>query len=64
MNGTLTGLKVIELAAIGPVPFAAMMMADMGAEIIRIDRIPAASGSGDSSPTFENRGRISVSSGD
>lgn len=61
MNGTLSGLKVIELAAIGPVPFSAMMMADMGAEIIRIDRIPAAFGSGDSSPTFENRGRISVS---
>lgn len=61
MNGTLNGLKVIEIAAIGPVPFAAMMMADMGAEIIRIDRIPVISGDGDASPSFENRGRISIS---
>ena len=38
MAGPLTGLRVIELAGIGPGPFAAMMLADMGAEVLRVDR--------------------------
>jgi alpha-methylacyl-CoA racemase len=38
MPGPLTGLKIIELVGLGPCPFAAMMLADMGAEVIRIDR--------------------------
>ncbi|MNZ44743.1 Formyl-coenzyme A transferase [compost metagenome] len=38
MAGPLTGVKVVEMNAIGPAPFAAMMLADMGAEVIRIDR--------------------------
>jgi alpha-methylacyl-CoA racemase len=37
--GPLAGLKVIEMAAIGPVPFCAMMLSDMGAEVVRIDRL-------------------------
>lgn len=36
--GTLTGVKVVEFAGIGPGPFCCMMLADMGAEVIRIDR--------------------------
>jgi crotonobetainyl-CoA:carnitine CoA-transferase CaiB-like acyl-CoA transferase len=36
--GPLAGIKVIEIAGIGPGPFAAMMLADMGAEVLRIDR--------------------------
>ncbi|MFJ1471484.1 CaiB/BaiF CoA transferase family protein [Massilia orientalis] len=39
-NGPLNGLRVIELVGIGPCPFAAMMLADMGADVIRIDRKP------------------------
>ena len=38
MAGPLAGLRIIELAGIGPGPFAAMMLADHGAEVIRIDR--------------------------
>lgn len=38
MNGPLAGLTVIEFAGIGPGPFAAMMLADHGASVIRIDR--------------------------
>jgi alpha-methylacyl-CoA racemase len=38
MPGPLAGIKVIEMVGIGPCPFAAMMLADMGAEVIRIDR--------------------------
>jgi hypothetical protein len=36
--GPLAGYKVVELAGIGPGPFCAMMLADMGAEVLRIDR--------------------------
>jgi alpha-methylacyl-CoA racemase len=37
-SGPLVGVKVVELAAIGPVPFAGMVLADLGAEVIRVDR--------------------------
>jgi len=36
--GPLAGLKVIEIAGIGPGPFCAMMLADMGADVVRVDR--------------------------
>ncbi len=36
--GPLTGIKIVELAGIGPGPFCGMMLADMGAEVIRVDR--------------------------
>jgi alpha-methylacyl-CoA racemase len=39
-HGPLQGLRVIEMVGIGPCPFAAMMLADMGADVIRIDRKP------------------------
>jgi alpha-methylacyl-CoA racemase len=38
MSGPLTGYRIIEFAGIGPAPFASMMLADMGADVIRIDR--------------------------
>jgi alpha-methylacyl-CoA racemase len=37
-SGPLAGLRVLEFAAIGPAPFAAMMLADLGAEVLRIER--------------------------
>jgi len=37
-RGPLHGLKVIELAGIGPGPYAAMLLADMGADVVRVDR--------------------------
>jgi alpha-methylacyl-CoA racemase len=37
-RGPLAGLRVLEMAAIGPAPFAAMVLADMGAEVVRVDR--------------------------
>jgi alpha-methylacyl-CoA racemase len=38
MAGPLSGFRILELAGIGPGPFCGMMLADMGAEVIRIDR--------------------------
>ena len=39
--GPLAGLRVVELQGIGPGPFCGMMLADMGAELIRVDRSAA-----------------------
>ena len=36
--GPLKGIKIIEMAGIGPGPFCGMVLADLGAEVIRIDR--------------------------
>lgn len=36
--GPLKGIKVVEIAGIGPGPFCAMMLADMGADVLRVDR--------------------------
>ncbi len=57
--GPLTGLRVVELQGIGPGPFCGMMLADMGAEIIRVDR-SAAVGSGARSADVLARGRKSI----
>jgi alpha-methylacyl-CoA racemase len=38
VTGPLAGLRVIELAGIGPAPFAGMLLADLGADVVRIDR--------------------------
>ena len=58
MAGPLTGLRVIELAGIGPGPHAAMILGDLGADVVRIDRPGATGGptrccatAGSSSPT-------------
>src|ERR1700683_3501614 len=37
-NGPLDGVRVVELAGIGPAPVCAMMLAGMGADVIRVDR--------------------------
>ena len=42
--GPLNGLRIIELAGIGPGPFCGMMLSDMGAEVIRVERLSGASG--------------------
>src|ERR1700680_3938891 len=45
MSGPLSGVKVLELAGVGPGPFCGMMLADMGADVLRIDRLaPSAIG--------------------
>src|SRR3984885_10540949 len=39
MSGPLDGVRVLEFAGMGPTPFAVMMLSDMGAEVVRVDRI-------------------------
>jgi alpha-methylacyl-CoA racemase len=59
--GPLDGVRVLELPAIGPVPFLGMLLADLGADVIRVDRLPGAAGLGDvlaASPL--GRGRRSI----
>ncbi len=60
--GPLAGVKVLELAGIGPGPFCAMMLADMGADVLRIDRAQSAMGGDPANPPADvlNRGRRSV----
>jgi alpha-methylacyl-CoA racemase len=62
MSGPLEGLRVIEIAGIGPGPFAAMMLADMGADVVRVDRAQKVSGGDPASPPIDllGRGRRSV----
>ncbi|MGK2317718.1 CaiB/BaiF CoA transferase family protein [Gordonia rhizosphera] len=62
-TGPLRGVRVVELGAIGPGPFCAMLLADLGADVIRVDRL---SGGGPVGPNSDhraeliNRGRRSV----
>jgi alpha-methylacyl-CoA racemase len=44
-QGPLRGLRIVEIAGIGPAPFAAMLLGDLGAEVIRIDRAGGPPGS-------------------
>ncbi|HEV3131034.1 MAG TPA: CaiB/BaiF CoA-transferase family protein [Acidimicrobiales bacterium] len=62
MSGPLDGIRIVELAGIGPAPFAGMMLADAGADIIRIDRSDRASYPPHQDPHVDllNRGRRSV----
>ena len=61
-RGPLTGLRVLEIAGRGPGPFAGMLLADMGAEVLRVDRPdpPARPQASDHRLELYNRGRRSV----
>ena len=56
--GPLKGFKIIEMAGIGPGPFCRMILADLGAEIIRVDRASAAGTGSREEPA--NRGKKSI----
>lgn len=60
--GPLKGVKVIEIAGIGPAPFCAMLLADMGADVIRVERANAPQTGFALDSRFEvlNRGRRSI----
>jgi len=59
MSGPLSGVKVLELAGIGPSPYACMLLADLGADVLRLER-GNVNASGDPSWDLLNRSRDSV----
>ena len=61
MSGPLSGVKVIELAGIGPGPFSAMLLSDMGADVLHIDRLQSVErGADPGAVPVMDRGRRSV----
>jgi alpha-methylacyl-CoA racemase len=62
MNGPLHGVRILELAAIGPVPFAGALMADLGADVVRVDRLPEPGREPDLPPRYDfyNRNKRSI----
>lgn len=60
MSGPLSGIRIVEIAGIGPGPFCGMMLADHGAEVIRVDRPGGQALVGDPARDLLNRSRISV----
>lgn len=62
MSGALEGVRIIEMAGIGPAPFCGMMLADHGAEVIRIERVSGQGAGipGNSGETILNRSRRSI----
>lgn len=62
MSGPLGGIRVVELAGIGPAPFCGMVLADLGADVVRVDRPPGADGLQLVPPRFDlhNRGKRSI----
>ena len=61
MSGALAGVRIIEMAGLGPAPFCGMMLADHGAEVIRIDRPGAATMLVDAQHDLLNRSRTGLS---
>jgi alpha-methylacyl-CoA racemase len=62
MEGPLVGLRVLEFAGIGPGPFCAMLLSDLGAEVLRIDRADAVRATRPDRPSMDllSRGRRSI----
>lgn len=61
-NGPLAGIRIVELGGVGPVPFCCMLLSDLGADVIRIDRPSGYDGGQPGDPRFNllNRGRRSA----
>ncbi|WP_067457664.1 CaiB/BaiF CoA transferase family protein [Actinomadura macra] len=59
-KGPLAGVRVLELAGIGPGPFAAMLLADLGADVVRVDRASAVGAAATGGTDFTNRGKRSI----
>jgi alpha-methylacyl-CoA racemase len=61
MTGPLNGLRILELAGIGPAPFCAMLLGDLGADVVRVDRMGGGSPlEGDPRMNLLNRGKRSI----
>lgn len=61
MAGPLNGVSVVELAGVGPAPFCGMVLADLGASVVRVDRVGSGSGlTGTPTHDLQNRGKESI----
>ena len=62
MTGPLDGFRIVEMGGIGPAPFAGALLGDLGADVLRIDRIAKPGAEPDKSPRFDfyNRNKRSV----
>jgi len=59
-TGPLAGYKILEIAGIGPGPFAAMMLSDMGAEVVRVERVQAVRENATANWDVMQRGRKNI----
>jgi alpha-methylacyl-CoA racemase len=60
MTGPLAGIKVIEIAGLGAAPYGCMMLADMGADVVRVDRLSGSGDTPESSPLLRNRRSVAL----
>ena len=62
MAGPLQGIEVVELAGLGAAPFAGMVLADLGARVVRVDRADQVAGAHDDTTRHDlhNRGKLSI----
>jgi hypothetical protein len=64
VTGPLNGFRVVEMGGIGPAPFAGALLGDLGADVLRVDRIARPGAKPDLPPRFDfyNRNKRSVAS--
>src|SRR5277367_4858941 len=60
MSGPLAGVRIIEIAGLGAAPYACMMLADMGAEVVRVDRVGGSPDTPENSPLLRNRRSVTL----
>jgi alpha-methylacyl-CoA racemase len=58
--GPLAGVKVLEIAGLGAAPYGCMMLADMGAEVVRVDRPGGSPDTPENSPLLRNRRSVTL----
>lgn len=60
MSGPLTGLRIVEIGGVGAAPYGCMMLADLGAEVVRIDRPGGHADTPECSPLLRNRRSLTL----
>jgi alpha-methylacyl-CoA racemase len=58
--GPLAGIRILEIAGLGAAPYGCMMLADMGAEVVRIDRVGGSPDTPENSPLLRNRRSVTL----
>ena len=58
--GPLAGIRILEIAGLGAAPYGCMMLADMGAEVVRVDRAGGSPDTPENSPLLRNRRSVTL----